>query len=148
MEELVFQRESLQDVNNNFMKIYSLLTLTILLFSITGCASKRVDAGTYSINKKQAQPGAVNPIVYGYVFEHGTKLPVIAPRLVVGKKLTVRPDPKSGQYSFSIEPGKYRFVGWGLGYYPTKTRKTKVSKGDSVRIDFYLKVHTTLLRSN
>jgi len=129
------------------MKVYSFLTLMALVITITSCSSKRfgVNNGSYSINKPQGKSGTMNAIVYGYLFEYGTKLPSIVPRVYVGKELKSKADTKSGHYSFSIKPGNYRFVGKGLGYYSTKTKGIKVSKGDSVNIDFYLKINDTPL---
>jgi hypothetical protein len=129
------------------MKVYSFVTLVTLIITITSCSSKRfgVNKGSYSINKSHGKSGTMNPLVYGYLFEYGTKLPSNVPRVYVGKELKSKADPKSGQYSFSIKPGKHRFVGKGLGYYSTKTKRIKVSKGDSVNIDFYLKINETPL---
>ncbi|GEM_PF-2542402 len=129
------------------MKKYLIITLTILFF-ISGCASKRTGEESYSIkNRDQAQSGTLKPIVYGYVFEHGTKFPAISPRIYVGKALKSKADPESGQYAFSINPGKYRFVGKGMSYFSTTTRKVKIIEGDSVRIDFYLKANVTPLHN-
>jgi hypothetical protein len=129
------------------MKKYIIITFTILLFT-TGCALKRTDEESYSIkNKHQAQSGTLKPIVYGYVFEHETKFPAISPRIYVGKELKSIVNPESGQYSFSINPGKYRFVGMGMSFFSTTTRKVKVIEGDSVRIDFYLKPNATPLHN-
>jgi hypothetical protein len=129
------------------MKVYSFVILATLFITVTSCSSKRsgVKSGSYSIDKSQGKHGTLNPVVYGYLFEYGTKHPSIVPRVYVGRELKSKADPKSGQYSFSIEPGKYRFVGKGLGYYSTKTRRIKVSKGDSVNIDFYLRINETPL---
>jgi hypothetical protein len=129
------------------MKQYIVITLTILLFT-TGCALKRTDEESYSIkNKHQARSGALKPIVFGYVFEHGTTFPAVSPRIYVGKELKSKANPESGNYSFSINPGKYRFVGMGMSYFSTTTRKVKVIEGDSVRIDFFLKPNLTSLHN-
>jgi hypothetical protein len=129
------------------MKIYSLVTLTILSLTISGCASKRMEVKkvSYAMSKGRVQPNAMNPVIYGYLFERGTKYPAIVPVVAIGKKIISYADPGSGRYSFRIKPGKYKFVGMGLGYHSTQTKKVEVNNGDSVRIDFYLKVKETML---
>jgi len=120
------------------------ITLIIVALIYTGCASKRLTAGSYAINKTRS--ASVKPaVVYGSVYEYGTQLPAIVPRVYVGQKLKAKADPRSGKYAFFIEPGKYRFTGQAMSFYSTKTSKTKVSIGDSVRIDFYLRVNETPL---
>lgn len=121
--------------------------LTILLFT-TGCTLKRTSEDAYSIKiKHQAQSGTLKPIVYGYVFEHGTRFTALGPRIYVGKELKSKADPESGHYSFIINRGKYKFVGMGMSYFSTTTRRVKVIEGDSVRIDFYLKPNATPLHN-
>jgi uncharacterized membrane protein len=126
------------------MKIHFLLTPIILLFTVIGCASQQ---GSYLVNKHQAQSSEANPIIYGYLYEYGTKDPVITSAVTLNKQIKSRVDASLGKYSFSVEPGKYRFDGIGIGYYPTKTKRIKVVEGDSVRIDFYLKVNDTPLHN-
>jgi hypothetical protein len=128
------------------MKIYSLVTLTILSLTISGCASKRMEVKkvSYAMSKGRVQPNAMNPVIYGYLFERGTKYPAIVPVVAIGKKIISYAD-QFGRYSFRVEPGKYKFIGKGLGYHSTQTKKVEVNTGDSVRIDFYLKVKETLL---
>lgn len=127
------------------MKVYALVTLAILSFIIASCSSKlaNVTKESYSIHIRQSN--SINPIVYGYLFEYGTEFAPAISFVEVDDQLKSKANPKSGQYSISIKPGKHRFVAYGLGYYPTKTRKVKVSKGDSIQINFYLKVDETAL---
>lgn len=121
---------------------YFTISLAILLFTITGCASKRTGFNnkSYSINRSHTHSGNLDPILYGYVVEYPLKVPVLGSRVYVGKDLKGQIESKEGYYSFPMKPGKYRFNGVCVGYYITRTRRIKVSKGDSVRIDFNLKI--------
>jgi len=129
------------------MKAYLLVTLVTLAIAIVSCSSKRPGAnnGSYSINKTQDHSSPLDPMVYGYLYEYGTKLPSIVPRVYVGMELKSKADPASGRYSFSIKPGKYRFLGKGMGYYSTRTKRMTLRQGDSLNIDFYLKINETPL---
>jgi hypothetical protein len=126
----------------NLMRVYLLVMFTVLSFTLTGCASRRANLKkeSYSVNRGKAPSNLANPEVYGCLFEYGTKYPATVPAIKLGKQVISRADPGSGRYSFHIKPGKYRFVGIAIGFYQTKTRRIKVSKGDSLQINFYLKV--------
>lgn len=120
------------------------VSLTLLAVIHSGCASKRLTKGSYQINKTQTgfnKPG----VVYGAVYEYGTKLPATVPRVYIARELQAKADPRSGEYTFTIKPGRYRFTGRAMSYYPVKTSKIKVHIGDSLRIDFYLRLDETPL---
>lgn len=50
-----------------------------------------------------------------------------------------------GRYEFKTYPGKHTFEGFSVGYKSTYTKTILIKKGDTVKIDFYLKQYNTKL---
>lgn len=120
-----------------------LTILILLLITAIGCTSQQ---GLYTVNKHRSKNSTnADPVIYGSLFEYGTKYSAMVSAVALNHQMKPRFDSKSGLYMFSTKPGKHKFNGMAIGYYPTTTKKIKVTKGDSVRIDFYLKVNDTPL---
>lgn len=90
------------------------------------------------------------PVVYGYVYEYGTKHSVPASRILVDGiyDKVFKANNNFGMYKIIVEPGKHYFAAGGLSYSFFESKKVHLKIGDSVRINFYLKADTSRLDRN
>lgn len=119
----------------------TLLTFsTLILFC--GCASQhgivKTKDGSFELVILKSSSVDKKPVIHGYIYSENTREPIGIGYLRLDGEKRYKTD-KSGTYNINIEPGKHKFEGQGYGYYWPSTKKIKVSQGDSIRIDFFLK---------
>jgi hypothetical protein len=117
----------------------------LLLLLLAGCATRsgtfESKHGSYTISIKKTDSITKPPVIYGDVFEYDTKLPSFG--LIWANKDPYRMTSEIGKYAFELKPGKYNFTSGYLGFFKVKSRAVKISNGEKVKIDFYLKADET-----
>jgi hypothetical protein len=102
------------------------------------------DNGKYIISKMRRVDRLSPPIIYGKIYEYGADTLLEWSRIRELPSMTYhKTDHKTKTYSAILIPGKHKFR--GLSVPPWKgvqTKSLKLSIGDSIRIDFYLKRDT------
>jgi hypothetical protein len=116
------------------MKFRRIPSCILLLVLLTGCAAR---SGTYSFSITKTDSLTKAPLIYGEVFEYDTKLPSFG--FIWPNKEPHHLTSELGKYAFELRPGKYRFTGGYLGYFSIRTKSLKISNGEQVKVDFYLK---------
>lgn len=136
-------------VNKNIMRYFIIIIsviINLLLFS--NCSTNKEliteNCDYYKIYTTKHLVRTVKPTIYGSFYECNTNLPLNYPIIKVNDSVHFKADIK-GKFLFSIYPGKYRFAGVGYPYMQLQTKTIKVNPGDSIRIDFYLRLNTTPL---
>lgn len=123
------------------MKFRRFPSCILPLLLLTGCATRtgtfETKHGAYSISITKMDSLTKAPVIHGEVFEYDTKLPSFG--FIWANKEPYHVTSNIGKYAFELKPGKYRFTGGYLGYFSTKTKFLKISNGEQVRVDFYLK---------
>lgn len=109
---------------------------------IIGCASQKglinTKDGSYKIKIAASSVTIDSAIIYGYIYDEKSKTPIKSGGVKLdGVKRYV--SDTAGKYVINLKPGRYTFQGQGYGYYWPTTKKIKISQGDSVRLDFFLK---------
>lgn len=80
-------------------------------------------------------------VIYGTIYDYDTREPTNTPAVQVNDKKIYRGN-NNGVFKFSVEPGKYRFTGKAYPYIFVETKAITVNRGDSIKINFYLKPYT------
>ncbi|MBB5619540.1 hypothetical protein HDE69_000576 [Pedobacter cryoconitis] len=131
------------------MHIKILVKVTIIFIIIiinSSCSTKqgfiKTKESPYELNIKKTSLSH-DPVIYGYVYEFGTKNPVLAASVWNDKhyenKIVV--DVK-GKFKYIVKPGKHKIWASFVGFRPCTTNSFEASKGDTIKIDFYLKIDT------
>lgn len=128
------------------IKITAMLTFVILNIS---CSTKqgliiRKD-GSYNLSIVNSTKDD-EPIVLGVIYDD--KKEILPGAFVKADKLPRVMNNRLGKYEFKTHPGEHTFEGFSVGYKSTYTKTILIKKGDTVKIDFYLKqYHTKLVES-
>lgn len=95
--------------------------------------------GHYVISKGRKKDSMRPPVICGTVWDE-RKEPLRYGKIWVEKpSLRFPTENDKNTYSFTIAPGKYKFIGRpGPGYLPMKTNSIEVTMGDSIRVDYYI----------
>lgn len=128
----------------NFGK-QSILLLYIILF--IGCLpnKKLIPSipGYYRIHfYKSSSTGRT--IIFGNIREYKTNSTIPISAVKLDNVLSYKAD-SAGRYKFTVKPNKYTFTGIGMPFRSAETDPIIVKRGDSVRIDFYLKPDPLIL---
>jgi hypothetical protein len=129
------------------MKI-NFYTNSWIIFSLTlfsSCTIRQGDIiktkfGTYQMDRKKFS-SLKQSVIYGTIYDYDTREPTNFPAIQLNDKKVYRGS-INGVFKFSVEPGKYRFTGKALPYEFVETKAITVNKGDSIKINFYLKPYT------
>ncbi|MET4138157.1 carboxypeptidase-like regulatory domain-containing protein [Pedobacter sp. UYP1] len=132
------------------MTVKSLINVAVisaLIILTASCSTKqgliKTKESLYELNIKKTSLNH-NPVISGYVYEFGTKSPVLGASVWNHKHYNNNTKVDiSGKFIYSIKPGKYRILASFVGFRPCKTNSITVSKGDTIEIDFYLKPDTS-----
>ncbi|MET4141965.1 carboxypeptidase regulatory-like domain-containing protein [Pedobacter sp. UYP1] len=123
------------------IKVAAISTLIILNSS---CATKQglmiSKEGVYEIiiNKSSSDN---DPVISGHVYEFGTKNPVLGASVWNDKYYHIKTGVDlKGRFIYRTKPGKYKVHASFVGFRPSLTNSFAASKGDTVYIDFYLKL--------
>ncbi|WP_157287846.1 hypothetical protein [Pedobacter cryoconitis] len=131
----------------NYIKLIKTATMLAFVGFNISCSTnqglvKRKD-GSYNLNIVNSTKGA-EPLVIGVIYEYTAK-EILPGAFVKADKLPRIANDKVGKYVFNINPGKHSFEGFCVGYKSTYTKPILIKKGDTVKIDFYLKQYDTRL---
>lgn len=126
------------------IKITAIFTLMIVNFSCStkrGLVKSKEGAYEISINKSSSDN---DPVISGHVYEFGTKNPVLGASVWNDKHYDIKTQVDlKGTFSYGIKPGKYKTHASFVGFRPSLTSNFLASKGDTIKIDFYLKQDTS-----
>ncbi|WP_151086600.1 carboxypeptidase-like regulatory domain-containing protein [Hymenobacter baengnokdamensis] len=120
----------------------------LLLMLTTACMKvpARLPSSKYIIKVFPKKYTKSNPIISGHtdeLYPDGSYRPIGLAYISVGKQ-GVKSD-NDGNYSARVSPGKYDVSVRIIGYQPIVVKDVRISKKDSVRIDFHLSADTTKL---
>ncbi|KIO78966.1 hypothetical protein TH53_00280 [Pedobacter lusitanus] len=132
----------------NYKNLINISSLILLTFSLIGCAVRQGfierKNGAYDLSiKKSSKKHA--PIISGIVYEYGTKIPL--PGAMIFTNNTKFPVDKkdrietgeSGKYVMSAKSGNRYIISRYIGFKEMKTLILRLAKGDTVRLDLYMK---------
>ena len=125
------------------IKIAAILTIGLNM----SCSTKqgiiiRKD-GSYNLNIVNSHRDT-EPVVLGVIYDYTSK-EILPGAFVKADKRPRTMNDRVGKYILNINPGKHYFEGFSVGYKSTYTKPILIKKGDTAKIDFYLKQDTTKL---
>ena len=125
----------------NVAAIFTLVILNSSCSTNQGLMKSKEGAYEIIINKSSSDK---DPVISGHVYEFGTKNPVLAAFVWNDKHYDVKTQVDlKGRFSYATKPGKYKTYASFVGFRPSLTKSFVASKGDTVFIDFYLKLDTS-----
>lgn len=129
----------------NYKKLIKITAITFVGFGI-GCSTKQgliiKKYGIYNLSIVNSTKHH-DPIVLGVIYDD--KKEILPGAFVKADKLPRVMNNRLGKYEFKTQPGKHTFEGFSVGYKSTYTKTILIKKGDTVKINFYLKQDTTKL---
>lgn len=112
-----------------------LVKFLLLCIVCVGCSISR--SMIYNISKTGS---TTDPIVF-VEFEDENGLEIVLSAVKVNGEDIYRTEEKNS-VQFNLEEGKYSFQGLAVGYLIDKTKKIKISKGDSLYLPMVMKMDT------
>ena len=121
------------------LKNQILVLLNMILFVNCSSNKKLIPSinGYYTI-KFYKSSSTNRTVILGNIYEYKTNLPLPLSVVKVNDYFRHNADIK-GKYKFTVLPDNLIFTGTAYPYKYAETNSIDVHKGDSIRIDFYLK---------
>ena len=121
------------------LKIKIIFLLNVILVVACSSNKKLIPSinGYYRI-KFYKSPSTNRTIIFGNIYEYKTNQPLPLSVGKVNDYFRHNADIK-GKYKFTVMPDNLIFTGAAYPYKFAETNSINVHKGDSIRIDFYLK---------
>ncbi len=109
---------------------------------MSSCSAKKGlvknENGSYAYELKKSS-SLNEPVIYGSLFDFNSGETLKIGHVRVDTEILNKAD-TNGNFMFSVKPGRHRFRGIDVLYQQVKTKVFKVSKGDSLKIIFNLKL--------
>ncbi|HEX8461657.1 MAG TPA: hypothetical protein VF623_09510 [Segetibacter sp.] len=137
METLLHKKENPQDVN--IMDKILLLFLILLSSCVTRKSLSIVNKqGSYKLKWDTAHyPTSDSSKIFGTIYDFDYSKALSGSTIQIGQRKFS--GDINGNYVINLPPGKYTIWSKAVHYKHLKTKRLKLAKQDSVRIDFYMK---------
>lgn len=81
-----------------------------------------------------------NPVIRGKIYEEKTNISLVAAAVRVDNENPPFKVNSKGEFLFSIPPGTHFYQGRAVGYMVLNTKRFKANAGDTITIDYHLRM--------